>query len=148
MSTQDITFDLELSIPTENAFKLWTDSKILEQWLTTSANVEPKLHGAYELFWDPSNRNENSTLGCKITSFLPGKILSFEWRGPVPYADLMNVNPFPTWVSINFEALETNKTIIHFRHSGWGVGERWSKAKQWQTNAWDMAFKDLWTLAR
>lgn len=148
MSTRDIVFDLELPIAAEAAWKQWTDSKKLEKWLTTEANVDPKLNGAYELFWDPTNKNENSTLGCKISSFVQNKILGFEWRGPVPFADLMNVEPFPTWVSLCFESTAIDKTIIHFRHSGWAIGEDWDKARQWQTNAWQMAFKELAELTR
>lgn len=143
MSTRDIVFNLELPIAAESAWKLWTDSKLLEKWLTTEASVDPKLNGSYELFWDPTNKNENSTLGCRINAFVPNKILGFEWRGPVPFAALMNIKPFPTWVVLSFESTAINKTIIHFRHSGWGVGEDWNKARQWQENAWRMAFKEL-----
>jgi uncharacterized protein YndB with AHSA1/START domain len=148
MNTRDIIFDLELPIASESAYRLWTESKLLEKWLTTVANVDPKLNGPYELFWDPTNRHENSTLGCKVTSFVPSKILGFEWRGPIPYADLMNVQPFPTWVTIAFESIAIGNTIMHFRHSGWGEGDKWNKAKQWQTTAWQMAFKELEELVR
>jgi len=148
MTSRDIVFDLNLPIASEVAWKLWTDSKLLETWLTTVAEVDATHGGSYELFWDPSNRLENSTLGCKITSFVPGKVLTFEWRGPVPYADLMNVSPFPTWVSINIESVGLAQTIVHFRHSGLGEGEWWDQARQWQTNAWTMAFKEFVELAK
>jgi hypothetical protein len=69
--------------------------------------------------------------------------LAFQWRGPVSYEELMNVDPLPTWVNIAFESVAMNKTIVHFRHSGWGEGERWAQARQWQAGAWNMAFKAL-----
>jgi uncharacterized protein YndB with AHSA1/START domain len=141
--SEDIVFDLKLNVSAEEAWILWTDSKKLEKWLTTEANVDPKVGGPYELFWDPSNHSENSTLGCKITALVPYKLLAFEWRGPVPYADLMNVEPFPTWVSISIEAKSLNETVVHFRHSGWGQGDRWNEAKTWQKNAWSGAFSAL-----
>ncbi len=82
-----------------------------------------------------------------ITSIVTNKILGFEWRGPVSFADLMNIEPFPTWVALSFESTAIDKTIIHFRHSGWGTGEGWDKARQWQINAWKMAFKKLTELS-
>lgn len=146
MNSSDLTFDLSLGISIDEAWNLWTDSKRLEQWLTTQANVKPVVGGAYELFWDPNNRNDNSTLGCKVTALVPYKLLAFEWRGPVPYADLMNVQPFPTWASVSFEIISAKQTVIHFRHSGWGNGERWTAARNWQKNAWARAFQQLQAL--
>lgn len=135
--------DIPLNTSTSSAWQLWTNEKELEQWLTTRAHVEPKPNGPYELFWDPSNPNENSTAGCRITAFIPSKLLAFEWKGPVPYADLMNTAPLPTWVHISFEAITPSKTILHFRHSGWGQSTRWNEARSWQLDAWMGAFVNL-----
>lgn len=143
MNSRDITFDLNLNTSVEDAWNLWTDSRKLEQWFTTEANVDLKIGGAFELFWDPTNHNDNSTLGCKITALVPYRMLAFQWRGPVPYADLMNVEPFPTWASISFEAVGIDQTILHFRHGGWGEGDRWNSAREWQKNAWTGAFSEL-----
>ena len=143
MKKMDISFELELNVSVEEAWSLWTDSKKLEKWLTSEAIVNPELGGAYELFWDPTNHNDNSTIGCKITAFIPNRLLAFEWRGPVPFADLMNVDPFPTWASVSFEPRSIDQTVFHFRHSGWGEGERWKAARDWQIKAWNGAFGEL-----
>lgn len=148
MTSNDILVDVELNVSVKEAWQLWLDGRKLVQWLTTEARVEPQVGGAYELFWDPTNHNDNSTLGCKITALVPHKLLAFEWRGPVPYADLMNVEPFPTWASVSFEPVEVNKTMLHFRHSGWGVGDPWREAKDWQNTAWTMAFNELANLEK
>lgn len=143
MNSRDIIFDLHLNASVEDAWSLWTDSRKLEEWLTTEAEVDPRLGGAFELFWDPENHKENSTLGCKITALVPCKLIAFQWHGPVPFAILMNVEPFPTWASVSFESLNIDQTILHFRHSGWGEGERWNAAREWQEKAWSGAFKRL-----
>jgi len=141
--TRDITFELELDVTIAQAWKCWTESKELEKWLTIMARVDPRLGGGYELFWDPTNHNDNSTLGCKITSYVPNQVLSFEWRGPVPFATIMNVEPVPTWVVVSFEALSADKSLIHFRHSGWLESKVWQEARDWQSNAWMGAFEEL-----
>jgi uncharacterized protein YndB with AHSA1/START domain len=143
MNTRDIEFELTFGSSVEEIWNLWTDSRKLEQWLTTEANVDSRVGGTYELFWDPTNHNDNSTLGCKVTALISYKLLAFQWRGPVPFADLMNVAPFPTWAYVSFEAVGVNQTVLHFRHSGWGEGERWKSAREWQKNAWTGAFKEL-----
>ncbi len=148
VNSSDFTFELNLPVSLENAWKLWTDSKQLEKWLTTKAKVQAEVGGPFELFWDPENPSENSTLGCKIIALAPRRLLSFQWRGPVPYADLMNFEPFPTWVSISFESVATEETVIHFRHSGWGKSARWNEAREWQNKAWIGAFAELENIVR
>lgn len=141
--SRDITRTLVLPVRVDDAWNLWTHSDELEQWLTTKANVNPHLGGAYELFWNPETPNQNSTKGCKVTSLIQQQLISFEWKGPVPYADLMNTDPPPTWVLVTFEPLSETMTLMHFRHSGWGDGTRWKEARTWQEQAWDMAFQML-----
>ena len=143
MNSKDIVFDISISKSTEEVWALWTENKKLENWLTVKANIEQKLNGLYELFWDPQNPNENSTLGCHITAFIPYKTLIFEWKGPVPYAGIMNIYPLPTWVVVSFESSSSNSAIIHFRHSGWQEGQKWEEARQWQKNAWLGALEEL-----
>jgi len=41
-----------LSLNHERAFKYFTDSEYIKQWLCADAIINAKLTGAYELFWD------------------------------------------------------------------------------------------------
>jgi uncharacterized protein YndB with AHSA1/START domain len=77
-----IQIEIELNCDISQAFELFTVEEKLESWLPEKAEVEPKVGGKYELFWDPQNREINSTIGCKITSIEKDKFLSFEWKGP------------------------------------------------------------------
>ncbi len=72
------------------AFEMFTDNTALQAWLTNIAEVEPVVGGKYELFWNSSDRENNSTLGCKITAIEPHKFLSFEWKGPPEFNHFMN----------------------------------------------------------
>ncbi len=143
MSSNDLTVDLKLKTSVEEIWSYWIDPCKLEKWLTVKANVEPMLNGLYELFWEPDSREQNSTIGCKFIAFVPNKLIAFQWKGPVPFADLMNTEPPPTWVSVSLEAINPECTTIHFRHSGWGESDRWKEARSWQEQAWSAAFKEL-----
>jgi uncharacterized protein YndB with AHSA1/START domain len=143
MSSQDIVFELKLKASLQDAWAYWIDPKLVVRWLSVEANIEPRQEGAYELFWDPTNPHENSTVGCKIITFIPEKVLSFEWRGPPAFADVMNTQPLPTWILMTFEMIHEEKTIIHFRHSGWDISKQWKSARTWQESEWLKAFKEL-----
>lgn len=143
MKSRDITFDLEFNTSAEVLWNYFLESEKLESWLTKKAKVDPETGGGYELFWEPETPTENSTIDCKILALVPNQLLSFEWRGPVPFADIMNIKPFPTWASVSMERISVNETVLHFRHTGWGDSEKWEEARAWQEKAWGMAFNNL-----
>ncbi len=127
------------------AFSLFTVNKLLESWLPEKADVDPKVGGKYELFWDPENKEINSTIGCKITGFEKDKFLSFDWKGPVNFSSFMNFADPLTHVIVFFSHKEkdTNKTIIHLFHTGWRKGPEWQKARNYFENAWSKALQGL-----
>ncbi len=139
---------IRLDCDPKQAFKMFTVNEYLESWLTMKAEVEPRIGGKYELFWNPQDRENDSTLGCKITAIEPNKLLSFEWRGPKQYKHFMNkTNPL-THVVVSF--IPCNKinnqspcTEVHLVHSGWRSSTEWEEARLWFKKAWQNAFENL-----
>ncbi|MCK4384250.1 MAG: SRPBCC domain-containing protein, partial [Candidatus Lokiarchaeota archaeon] len=84
-----ITIELECEV--QKVFNLFTVNESLENWLTQKADIDLKLGGKYELFWDPTNKEINSTIGCKITGIEKNRFISFDWKGPVQFKSFMNV---------------------------------------------------------
>jgi uncharacterized protein YndB with AHSA1/START domain len=124
------------------AFEMFTVNELLESWLTMKADVEPVVSGKYELFWNPENREIDSTIGCKVTAVEPGKFIAFEWKGPAQYDDFMNAADPLTHV-VAFFVPAGDKTEVHLVHSGWRNTPEWEEARQWFVKAWDYAFKRL-----
>ncbi|WP_455294180.1 SRPBCC family protein [Vibrio parahaemolyticus] len=128
------------------AFKFFTDASQLESWLTAQADVVPKVGGKFELFWTPEERENNSTLGCKITAMRENQLLAFEWRSPAQYKHFANFADPLTHVVISFIPNGLN-TVIHLVHSGWRSTPEWDEARQWQERAWNVALNSLQVLA-
>ena len=130
------------------AFKMFTNNKHLQSWLCVLANVEPIVGGKYELFWNPEDKENDSTHGCKITAIEPGKFLSFEWRGPKQYKHFMNNADPLTHVVVFFipQAQENTRvscTEVHVIHSGWRNSQEWESARQWFERVWSMVLEEL-----
>lgn len=134
---------VDVSAPIEKVWQAWASSAVLDKWLCEKSNVAARAGGQYELFWDPAHRDQNSTLGCSITAIKENEHLAFNWKGPVMYADLMNTNPLPTSVSVDFTNLGNGSTRVKLVHAGWGKSERWLAARSWQENAWKGALDRL-----
>ncbi len=123
--------------PTE-AFQYFTVNKLVEQWLVkpyngSHTNIEPKLGGKYEIFWDPKNPDKLSTRGCKITAIEPGKLLAFDWRGPEQFP-FMNDKERLTHVVVAFLPVNNGprtETDVYLVHSGWGSSGEWDESREW-----------------
>ena len=131
------------------AFEMFTRNDYLESWLTAIADVEPVVGGRYELFWDPTDRSHNCTLGCKITALEPDTLLAFEWKGPPQFNYFMNnVDPL-THVTVFFRPCEevlTPCTDVYLVHTGWRDTEDWEEARQYFVRAWEGALAEIETL--
>jgi hypothetical protein len=128
------------------AFELFTVNEDVQSWLAPLADIEPREGGKYELFWDLENREENSTLGCKLTAIEGDRFLSFEWRGPTQYLHFMNdADPLTHVVVFLIPSSDGSmpRTEVHVVHTGWRSSPEWEEARQWFVKAWRVAFEEL-----
>ena len=128
------------------AFEMFTAGELLQSWLAPLAEVEATVGGKYELFWEPDNRENNSTKGCRITALEADRFLSFEWKGPVQFKDFMNCADPLTHVVVFFipgSDGSNDWTDVHLIHSGWRSATSWEAARQWFEVSWRGAFTEL-----
>ncbi len=73
---------VRLECTAHQAFEMFTHNDLLVDWFSPLADVEPWVSGKYELFWNPDDKQNDSTIGCKVTAIAQDKLLAFEWKGP------------------------------------------------------------------
>ena len=137
-----IHLSVQLKCDPHHAFEMLTVNHLLEAWLVNVAEVEPVIGGKYELFWEPDDRENNSTLGCKVTAVELDKLIAFEWRSPKQYKHFANTADPLTHV-VAFFIPSGENTEVHLIHSGWRSSAVWEEARQWQDRAWKIAFQEL-----
>ena len=143
-----INLSVRLSCRIDQAFEMFTKDEQLETWLTEAADVEPEVGGKFELFWNPKDKENDSTIGCKILAYKPSKYFAFEWKGPKQFKHFMNTSRPLTHVFVYFIPIiinEQNKqfTEVHLIHTGWHDTDEWEEARVWFENAWAAAFQKL-----
>ena len=133
---------ISLKCAPDKAFEMFTVNNHLEKWLTQAADVEPKIGGKYELVWNPEDKENDSTIGCKILALHQNRFLSFEWKGPKQFKHFMNeVRPLTNVVIFFIPYPEGTK--VHLLHTGWRDTPEWEEARQWFDKAWAMALSEL-----
>ncbi|MFN3428897.1 MAG: SRPBCC family protein [Candidatus Sericytochromatia bacterium] len=137
-----IHLSTHLGCDAAQAFRLFTDGTALQWWLAPVAEVDGVVGGKFELYWDPSDRSDNHTRGCRITALSPGELVAFDWRGPSQFREAMNdVDPL-THVVVSFTPVEGG-THVHLVHAGWRSTPQAEEARAWFERAWTMAFEQL-----
>ena len=131
-----------LAVTPARAFEYFTKVELLTIWLTAGAEVEPNIGGKYELFWVPTDRENNSTIGCRITAMQTNQLLAFQWRSPKQFKNFANGADPLTHVVVSFVP-EGSGTRIHLVHTGWRSTAEWEEARIWQERAWLGAVKEL-----
>lgn len=136
-----LEFEINITSSKEQIWSAWTSSDNVAKWFSPLANVEPMVGGAFELFFDPSDLNHMTTKGCKFLEFTPFEKLSFNWKGPDDFSDLMNGDALTV---VNVSLFEENISVkVKVSHSGWGTGEEWEAAKKWHEFAWNQVLDSL-----
>ena len=125
-----------------DAFALFTQNDKLEQWLAVQAEVVPVVGGKYELFWNPEDRENDSTIGCKVLALNPNKFISFEWKGPKQFKHFMN-NVRPLTNVVVFFIPHSEGTELHLLHTGWRDTKEWEEAREWFERVWANAQEEL-----
>jgi uncharacterized protein YndB with AHSA1/START domain len=138
----EIELRARLEAPVGEVWHAWTDSDAVTKWFSPHANIEPRLGGAYELFFDPANHEHQCTKGCRITRFEPYARLSFSWRGPEELHHVMDPCEPQTHVHVSLKerGAETEVAIVH---DGWGTGEDWKAARDWHQRAWEHVVRSI-----
>ncbi|MDH4209461.1 MAG: SRPBCC domain-containing protein [Anaerolineae bacterium] len=128
------------------AFEMFTVNEAVQSWLAPQAEIEPRQGGKYELFWDVEKREDDSTIGCKVTAIEQDRFLSFEWKGPTQYRHFMNdADPLTHVVVFFVPSMEASppETEVFLFHTGWRSSGEWEEARQWFDRAWRVALEQL-----
>jgi uncharacterized protein YndB with AHSA1/START domain len=133
---------VELAVAPAEAFAHFTEPERLKTWLAEDAAVDADLGGRYELFWDVRDRENNSTIGCRITAFAEPELLAFQWRSPAQFKAFANAADPLTHVVVAFAPIEAG-TRVHLVHAGWRDQPAWEEARRWQARAWTVALDRL-----
>jgi uncharacterized protein YndB with AHSA1/START domain len=137
---------VDLPAAAETVYAYFAEAGRLEQWLAPIANVEPRTGGRYELFWDPADKENDSTIGCRITALSESELIAFQWRSPRQFKEFANNADPLTHVVVAFVPAGSS-TRVHLVHSGWRSGTGWDEARRWQERAWTVGLDRLRAVA-
>lgn len=133
----------EIIVPAtlNQVWEVWTTTEGVKTFFTSSAKVELRIGGPYEMYFILNNPyGLQGSEDCRILSFLPKKMFSFEWNAPPDFGELRQKH---TQVILQFEELQPGQVKVTFDQLGWGKGETWDKLFEYFDRAWDHVLNNL-----
>ncbi len=125
------------AIVTATVADVWsalTTSAGVKAFLGVACNIDLRLGGPYEYYFDMSApRGSRGSEDCRVLSFLPQQMLSFEWNAPPSFGDLRDQR---TQVVIYLSSTADGHTKLQFNQLGWGVGDQWDELYDYFDRAW------------
>lgn len=123
----------------------WTTSEGIASFFSPESNIELRIGGPYELFMsmtEPDESGLRGSEGCKVLSFIPREMLSFEWSFPPKVPTLRNAHA-KTHVVLRFEELPGGKVRVRFDQLGWKDGADWDAGYAYFDKAWSWVLANL-----
>lgn len=76
-----IHHSVRLACGCQKAFEMFTVNECLQKWLTEKADVEPKVGGKYELFWNPKDRRMTARSAARCWPLMRTSLCVSNGRG-------------------------------------------------------------------
>ena len=140
MSEKILFKEAVIPSPVADVWRAWTTNEGVRTFFAPDSKIELKIGGRYEILFDEGVPGQRGSEDCVILSYLPEKMLSYNWSAP-PH--LPNVRKERTWVVILFEAISPGATQLKFYELGWGEGEEWEQCYAYFDRAWGIVLSRL-----
>jgi len=116
-SLQSIEVERIISAPRERVWQAWTRQEELGAWFGSDARFELRIGGPFEIYFAPGPGGARGSEGCRVLSYLPGRMLSFTWNAPPDQP----TRGWHTWVVVELANIDSVKAVTRLRltHTGW-----------------------------
>jgi len=137
--------EVKVNASVEKVWNAWATNDGATKFFAPKARIELAVGGPYELYFDlEAPKGSQGGEGCKVLSFLPVEMLSFEWNAPPEFPNVRKEQMEKhTWVVVQFNRVAKNQTRVRLTHLGWKEGEEWEKVFQYFLRAWDIVLGRL-----
>lgn len=132
---------VEIPAAREDVWAAWTTPEGIKTFLAPEGRLSLVPGGPFEIYFAPeAPAGSRGSEGCKILSYLPQRMLSFDWNAPPSLPDIRQQR---TWVVLTFEATGPQQTKLELFHLGWQEGPGWDQAYAYFEKAWSLVLARL-----
>lgn len=130
MSTETLQFTRSIKAPLSEAFRAFTRSVALREWMCDGAVVECVPGGRYHLWW------HSGYYACgEFVEVDPDRTITFTWHG--------RDEPGPMQVAVTLTPGDADSIVVSIAQSGFGAGDGWDRARSDAADGWTAGLENL-----
>jgi uncharacterized protein YndB with AHSA1/START domain len=126
-----IVVEREIDAPVAEVWRVWTTNEGFRDVFQRATNIDLRIGGPFEIFWDTENRIGSN--GCQFLSVSRHRHIAFSWNAP---PSIPSIREKRTVVTVTFEDLAGGRTKMTLVNDGYGAGADWDEAFAYFENAW------------
>jgi uncharacterized protein YndB with AHSA1/START domain/uncharacterized protein YciI len=140
-SERAIHKEVLVNAPRIDVWNAWTTAEGLKSFFAEDVKIELRVGGPFEIYFGPDSAvGKRGSEDCKILSFLPQEMFSFEWNAPPEFGDLRYQY---TKIVVMFASVDSSHTRVRLTQLGWGKGEGWERVFDYFDKAWENVLSNL-----
>lgn len=133
--------EVRIRAPIAEVWRAWTDSRETSKFFGEESKIELRVGGAYEIYFSKTApAGERGSEGCRVLSYLPMRMLSFEWNAPPKFQIVRRER---TCVVIEFVELGPDEVLVRLTQHGWKTGREWDETFAYFRVAWHRVLENL-----
>jgi uncharacterized protein YndB with AHSA1/START domain len=130
MSSETLRFRRTVKASRAEAYRAFTRSVTLREWMCDGAVVEARPAGRFHLWWHSGYYACGEFLGLD-----PEESVAFTWHG--------RGEPGPMQVEMMLAAGDGSDLLVTVTQSGFGTGEAWDRARVEAAHGWESGLENL-----
>jgi uncharacterized protein YndB with AHSA1/START domain len=131
---EPVVLKAEVHASQAEVWKALTTAEGVHSFFSDQARVEPKIGGAYEMYFLPNNPvGLRGGEGVHILAMEAPSRFFISWNAPPTYPDYRNQQ---TVVEFELESVAPNRTLVTLTHAGWGKAAGWNDVRTYFATAW------------
>jgi uncharacterized protein YndB with AHSA1/START domain/uncharacterized protein YciI len=135
--------EVVVSASTDEVWRAWTTAEGVTSFGPPKAKIELRVGGAYEWYFMPDQPpGSRGSDGCRILSYLPARMLSFDWNAP-PSIPTLRDSGAKTQVVLELAEQAPGQVRVKLTQLGFGEGEDWDRYYVYFDKAWGRVLDGL-----
>jgi uncharacterized protein YndB with AHSA1/START domain/uncharacterized protein YciI len=120
---------------------MWTTNEGLRSFFAEDCNVELRPGGPFEIYFSKTEPyGQRGSEDCKVLSYLPNRLLSFEWNAPPKFGEIRDIR---TIINVQLTPVGSDSTRVTLDQLGWGTGDNWDSLHDYFDKAWHFVLENL-----